>query len=112
MKYIINENRLFELMNSFIDLKVDKLYGPMETSGWQTGLRIWKDSKGKTLLGIDDDGGVLYVDGSLWNSVRSTFGLGYDETEEVLKKWFSNKFPEIENSFEFGVTVAKIRFDD
>jgi hypothetical protein len=91
MNYIVPQNRLKNLMTSFLD---DKLVGSVsEVDGFI--ILYYYDSNddyydSEVLMEFDSEDGRLYIDKSFVDTFDSLFPFG--NSQSSIKEWFENTF--------------------
>jgi hypothetical protein len=88
MKYIITESRL----KSIIENWLNENYGDLERYYRAEYKEVYLSKNGRFKFMYNIKTKRLYIVSEVWNFITDMFGLGYDETAEILLNWCNNKF--------------------
>jgi len=84
MKILITENQLRKVQFKYLDYLFDGMH-EIESEDYPDS-RFWiKD--GKVLLELEKSK-FLLVNFTIWGDISNMFSSDYDETQQLIKKWF------------------------
>ena len=90
MKYIITENRIFNLITTYLE----SIFGEIIPTNLEKGDEDYvqfKTPNGKLLMdGFIND--HLLVTPHVWNAIRELFNLDDDDVSEIIEKWTESKY--------------------
>lgn len=83
MKYIITEQQLDKVYDSYLDYLFEGLYEVFSEE--YPNSRFWKI--GDEVVMELEDWGRIWINVLIWNSFSDMFGLDYDEEQMIMKGW-------------------------
>lgn len=83
MKYIITEQQLDKIYDSYLDYAFKGLYEVRSKKYLNS--RFWK-IEDENALELENSGRIC-VKWGIWESFSGMFSLNYNETQQIMKKW-------------------------